>query len=118
METPGKLEQFIAWAGPINLLVLKALETVTLLGVFAASCYGGFALACADVHGPRYARMIDLVHLFGENWKALLLILLPLFYRSTRTFVDEVQEVFGMKRPRTTRPTARTQEENPPTGVP
>jgi hypothetical protein len=34
----------------------------------------------------------------NENWKVGLLILLPLFYRPIRTFLEELREAFGMKR--------------------
>lgn len=98
--------------------IYRVIEGCTLAGVFVLACYGGWWLVFGNMHDPRYGRMVSLVQLISNNWKAFLLILVPLFYRSTRTFMDEVQEVFGMKRRRTLLPTARTQEENPPMSAP
>lgn len=40
------------------------------------------------------------IKLLHENWKGAAIILLALFFRTARTFLEEVQEAFGMKRSR------------------
>jgi hypothetical protein len=37
----------------------------------------------------------------NENWKIGLLLLVPLFYRTVRAFLERVEEFMGMKAPRT-----------------
>src|SRR5579863_4025947 len=34
----------------------------------------------------------------ATNWKTILIVLIPLFYQTVRTFLEEVQEVWGMSR--------------------
>ena len=44
----------------------------------------------------------EVVTTLGQNWKALLLLLVPLLYQTIRKFLDEVEEAFGMKRQKKT----------------
>ena len=34
----------------------------------------------------------------NQNWKAVLILLIPLFYQTIRKFIEEVEEAYGMKR--------------------
>ena len=36
--------------------------------------------------------------MLNQNWKGLLILLVPLLYQTIRKFLDEIQEGFGMKR--------------------
>ena len=57
--------------------------------------------------------MVALVQLVNDNWKTFLLLVLLLFYRTIRTFLEEVQEGFGMKR-RPVPPPMAEAKPNPP----
>jgi hypothetical protein len=47
----------------------------------------------------------------NENWKTGLLLLIPLFYRTVKKFVERLESVGPMK---TRTPTATEQGKNPP----
>jgi hypothetical protein len=40
----------------------------------------------------------DVLTTVNQNWKALLIILIPLLYQTIRKFLDELEEFYGMKR--------------------
>ena len=48
----------------------------------------------------RQTRFTDSVKLVDDNWKVGLLILVPLFFRTIRSFLERVEEAWGMKAPR------------------
>ena len=100
-------------------LAYKSVEFLTVVGIFGVSCYIGYWLVFGPVTDPRYTRMVGLVDELGQSWKAFLLLMVPLFYRSTRTFMDEVQEAWGMKRRATPAAPLPVQGTNPdpPTAV-
>jgi hypothetical protein len=43
-------------------------------------------------------RLTQLVELINDNWKAALILLVLLFYRTIRIFLEQTEEAFGMKR--------------------
>jgi hypothetical protein len=101
-----------AWRyGPI--LIFKAVESLTVLGIFLLTGYVAWWMVLGNVADPRYARTMALVHTMSENWRAFLLLGVPLFYRPVRTFMEEAQEWAGMKR-RTLPAEPPVQRENPP----
>jgi hypothetical protein len=67
--------------------------------VLAATCYQ--AIWIAHVGAPtRQLRLVSSLKMLNENWKAGLLILVPLFYRTIRAFLERVEKAFGMEAPR------------------
>lgn len=94
---------------------IKAAETLTVLGVFGVASYIGWWLVFGDVKDPRHDRMLSLLGTVSDNWKAFLLLAIPLFYRTVRTFLEEVQEAFGMKRPSRPAEAPGPATTNPPT---
>ncbi len=50
-----------------------------------------------------------LLTLLDENWKAMLTLMVLAFYRQVRKFLEDVTEVWGMKRP-----PRQSQEPQPP----
>ena len=97
--------------GPI--LIFKTVEGLTVLGIFLLTAYVAWWMVWGDILDPRYARTLALVHTMSENWRAFLLLGVPLFYRPVRTFMEEAQEWAGMKR-RTPPTAAPIEGENPP----
>jgi len=45
----------------------------------------------------REARIEALIKTMNDNWKVGLLLLVPLFYRTIRTFLERVRKAFGME---------------------
>ena len=45
----------------------------------------------------RQQRIEDALKMLNENWKVGLLILIPLFYRTIRMFLERVRKAFGME---------------------
>jgi DNA integrity scanning protein DisA with diadenylate cyclase activity len=45
----------------------------------------------------RQQRIEDTLKMLNENWKVGLLILVPLFYRTIRMFLERVRKAFGME---------------------
>lgn len=48
----------------------------------------------------------EMVPILGQNWKVVFVLMVPLFYQTIRTFLEEVQEAWGMKRPKRGAPEA------------
>ena len=40
----------------------------------------------------------DVIAFVAQNWKIVLILMIPLFYQTVRTFLEEVQEAWGIKR--------------------
>ena len=81
---------------PDLLLTLVERFTVILVAVFIF--YLGFGLVF-DGKPPSQTRAAQVLEILNLNWRALLILAIPLFYRPVKKFLDEVQEIAGMKRP-------------------
>jgi len=49
------------------------------------------------VKGPHQERIKSTVAMLNENWKVGLLLLVPLFYRTVRMFLERVRKFLGME---------------------
>lgn len=76
--------------------LLSVLERLLALGLAVAVIWAGYRLAT----GKATQNEQDTIFKLGENWKAALFLLIPLFYKTVRVFLEEVHEAFGMKRRR------------------
>lgn len=74
--------------------VLGVVEPLLALGFATALFYLGFRV----VLGKASLADRDLIRDTAENWKIVVIILVPLFYRTVRIFLEEVREWAGMKR--------------------
>ena len=63
-----------------------------MLSIGMAVAYVGWHLLFT---GKQPADVLATVNL---NWKALLVLLVPLLYQTIKRFLEEVEEAFGMKR--------------------
>jgi hypothetical protein len=83
--------------------VLECLEVVTVFalafGILAATVYE-FTWVLTGDPTSRQMRVASILRGLNENWKAGLLLLIPLFYRTVRRFLEQTEEAFGMKRKR------------------
>jgi TRAP-type C4-dicarboxylate transport system permease large subunit len=99
-QTIAKLPNLLDW-------VLRVAERLLVIGLICAAFSFGYQLFWGAV--PKAE--LDVVTLVAQNWKAVLLLLIPLFYFTVRTFLDEVVEAFGMKRQRHGRNESEDQRE-------
>jgi len=74
--------------------ILSVVERLLALALSSAALILGYRF----VTGTASQAERDLIVKIGDNWKTVLILLIPLFYRTVRTFLEEVHEAFGMKR--------------------
>lgn len=94
-------------------LTYRVIEGGTILALFVTAFYAGYWLVWGSPADPRYSRMLNLLDALSRNWKAFFLLAIPLFYRTVRTFLEEVQEAGGIKRRTTPAAPIPPQGENP-----
>jgi hypothetical protein len=90
-------------------------EAVVVLFITLATVllivYGlGWATFCGQK--AREVKLLDLSRELNNNWKILFILLVPLFYRSIRMFLERVEEAWGMKAPHKPR-AAMPEQPNP-----
>jgi hypothetical protein len=95
-------------------ITYRVVEGGLILSLFVVACYAGYWIVFGDIASPRHVRMMALIPIVSEYWKAFLVLLIPLFFRTVRTFAEEVQEFAGAKR-RSSLPGPSTEAKNPPT---
>lgn len=100
--------------------VLECLEVAMVLvlaaGILVATGYEIIWIFNGDPL-TRQARLAAALRTLNENWKALLLLLIPLFYQTIRGFLERVEEFAGAKAPRTPKSTS-PEKPNPPEQTP
>ena len=87
----GELPDWLNW-------VLSVVEPLIVLGITVSVSYGAWCLVRPDVNG-RQARIIVAMKGINDNWKAALILLVLLFYRTIRIFLEQAEEAWGVKRP-------------------
>ena len=75
---------------------VSVVECLIVLGVSVVVFHFGYHVWCGTLSpGER-----DTATLVSQNWKILVILMIPLFYQPVRIFLEEVQEVWGMRRPK------------------
>src|SRR2546422_552356 len=77
--------------------LLSVVEPLIVLGTTVSVSYGVWCLVRPDVNG-RQTRIIASMKDINDNWKAGVLLLVLLFYRTVRVFLEQAEEAFGVKR--------------------
>jgi hypothetical protein len=75
-----------------------------------------FATYCL-VFGPQFEnnkRIMEVVKLLNDNWKAGTLLVVLLFYRTVRTFLEQAEELLTVKRGKPLAGEAEKPKANPP----
>jgi hypothetical protein len=97
--------------------VLECLEVVMVLvlagAILVATGYEIIWIVRGGDPSASQARLTGALKSLNENWKALLLLLIPLFYRTIRGFLERVEEFAGAKAPRSPKSTS-PETPNPP----
>ena len=68
----------------------RFVEGGTIGALFVMTSYAGWWIVFGDVTNPRYARMMALLPIASQHWKAFLVLLIPLLFRTVRTFAEEI----------------------------
>ena len=83
---------------------LRTLEFVTVAGlaiaVLTLATYETYWVLWGHLLADRQTRMQNVVGMLNGNWKIGLLLLIPLFYRTVRAFLQRAEEFAGIKAPR------------------
>lgn len=79
-------------------LILQLVEFFTVLVIFSGVLYAAYWMVMGGFNDPHRQRMVALLTVINDNWKGLAILTVLLFYRTIRTFIEEVQEFAGAKR--------------------
>lgn len=79
--------------------LLSVVEPAVVLAITCLMAYSVCLLMFGG--GPGRARLVELMKGMNDNWKASLLLLLVLFYRTVRTFLEQAEELLTVKRKKT-----------------
>lgn len=83
---------------------LKIVEFLTVAGlagvVFTIAIYETFWVLWGCTPSARQDRVQTVLTMLNGNWKIGLLLLIPLFYRTVRAFLQRAEEFAGIKAPR------------------
>jgi len=75
--------------------LLGIVERLLVLSLACFIFYFGYQL----VRGNSIPEQLAILKALSDNWKLGLIVLIVLFYGTVRVFLEQVQEVWGMKRP-------------------
>ena len=79
--------------------LLSVVEPCIILIIALVLAYAGYWLIFGvEKSAEHQTRLTQLVELINDNWKAALILLVLLFYRTIRIFLEQTEEAFGMKR--------------------
>ena len=70
-------------------------ERLTVLAVAFVIFYIGWQTVFGDQSQQKSAT--NILNTLSEKWKGLLLLLIPLFYRALRTFLERVRKAWGLE---------------------
>jgi|SRR5882724_1978242 len=83
---------------------LKIVEFLTVAGlagvVFTTAIYETYWVLWGFTPSDRQDRVQTVLGMLNGNWKIGLLLLIPLFYRTVRAFLQRAEEFAGIKAPR------------------
>lgn len=75
--------------------LVGVVERLLVLGLSFVVFYFGYHM----VRGNSIPDQLAVLKFFADNWKIGIIVLVVLFYGTVRVFLEQVQEVWGMKRP-------------------
>jgi hypothetical protein len=97
-----RLPDWLSW-------LLSVIEPLTVLAATYLMCYVAYWVVFTG--GQWHTHLVMTIRELNDNWKAGIIILIVLFYRTIRAFLERVEEFWGMKAPRP--PVATTAGTNP-----
>jgi hypothetical protein len=86
-----RLPEWLNW-------LLAVVEPLVVLGVTFSLAYATYWLVFAQDKGHAY--LSTTIKQLNDNWKVGLILLVALFYRTIRIFLEQAEEAWGVKRKR------------------
>ena len=102
----SKLAQLPQW---LNWL-LSVVEPLIVLAITFVIGYAAYWLVFGLNATDKHTRMIQAMEVINNNWKVALIVLLLLFYRTVRIFIEQAEELWIVKRKK---PMVGEQQEQP-----
>src|SRR5437899_2549208 len=90
-----KLAQLPSWLN----WILSVVEPLVVLAITFLISYFAYWLIFGSEKGEPQERLIRVLKEINDNWKVGLLLLVLLFYRTIRVFLEQAEEAWGVKRP-------------------
>jgi len=87
LEAPRVICAILDW-------MVKVVERLLVLGVAWMAFFFGYHFCRGSL--PTSQR--EVIEFVAQNWKIVPILMIPLFYQTVRTFLEEVQEAWGIKR--------------------
>jgi hypothetical protein len=78
-------------------IIYRLAEGGTVIAILAVGYWVGYWIIFGNVLDPHYDRMVKVLQTVDANWKAFLLLGIPLFYRTIRTFLERVEKAWGIE---------------------
>lgn len=94
MKFLRKLAQIPEWLD----WILSAIEPIVVLAVAFVVAYVVYWAVFSTGHW--HDHIVTTVKELSDNWKAGLMLMVVLFYRTVRMFLEQAEEAFGVKRKR------------------
>ena len=93
--------------------LLSVVEPLIVLIITLLVGYATYWLVFGSSTSDHYNQLVQSIKTVNDNWKAALILILLLFYRTVRTFLEQAEEAWGVrkKKPIIGEP---TEEANPP----
>jgi hypothetical protein len=88
-----RLPAFLNW-------ILAVIEPLVVIGLSSAVGYTAFLLLFGSDQDPKRIHAIAAIGQLQQNWKPGLIVLVILFYRTIRTFLEQAEEALGVKKKR------------------
>jgi hypothetical protein len=85
------LPQWLNWC-------LAVVEPLVVLAIAIVILYLGYGAVFQPQGSSMGASLKELIEEINDNWKAGILLLIVLFYRTVRTFLEQAEEALGVKR--------------------
>src|SRR5713226_6890348 len=79
--------------------ILATVEPIVVLAIAFAVLYVVYWAVFQSSGSSQQVRFKELIEEINGNWKAGILLLVVLFYRTIRIFLEQAEEAFSVKRP-------------------
>lgn len=94
--------------------LLSVVEPLIVLGITALIGYVAYRLVFVTDETGKNCELLKTIQVVSENWKASLILLLVLFYRTVRVFLEQIEKgPLGMERKKPLQMQEPEQEANP-----
>ena|ERR1700733_11863076 len=93
MVSRGSVPEWLNW-------LLSVVEPLIVLIITLLVGYVTYWLVFGPSTSDHYSQLVQSIKTVNDNWKAALILILLLFYRTVRTFLEQAEEAWGVKKKR------------------